>query len=60
MTSDQKHIVDTYSAFSVTMFVVVVAWGILYKVYSGLQQFYHGMNPFVNVSVFICFSSLCC
>jgi hypothetical protein len=29
------------------MFVVVVAWGILYKVYSALQQFYHGMIPFV-------------
>lgn len=42
MTKDQKDIVDVYSSFSVIMFVVVVLWGILYKIYAGIQQFYYG------------------
>lgn len=42
MTTQQKEIVNVYSGFSVAMFVVAVAWGILYKVYMGFQQFYHG------------------
>ena len=50
MTSDQKKIVDTYSAFSVTMFVVAVAWGILYKIYAAFQQFYHG-NTVLKIDI---------
>lgn len=42
MTSSQKDIVDAYSGFNVAMFVIAVLWGILYKVFLGVQQFYHG------------------
>ena len=42
MTRNQKDIVDVYSGFSVAMFVIAVVWGILYKVYLGVQQFYYG------------------
>jgi hypothetical protein len=42
MTSDQKDIVDVYSGFSIAIFVIAVVWGILYKLYLGMQQFYYG------------------
>lgn len=42
MTSEQKELVDVYSGFSVAMFVVVVLWGIVYKIYTSVRKFYHG------------------
>lgn len=44
MTKNQKDIVDVYSGFCVAMFIIAVLWGILYKVYMGIQKFYYGKS----------------
>ena len=60
MTSNQKLIVDVYSGFSVTMFVIAVLWGIMYKVYLAVQQFYYGKTTVENLVVGVVYMKIGC